>query len=155
MARVAHIPYLEKRPSGLFFRRRIPIGLRTSLNPDPGSNICLSIWTDVLSDAKILARSLTALSDMAFALMLERPVDHLSAQDIILLTKLARCQIAAHEAARAMADPRTEEAAIFAAQTERATQDMLRRALGPARGSAPPAAASPPRPPAARSDAAR
>ena len=28
-----------------------------------------------------------------------------------------------------MADPRTEEAAIFAAQTERATQDMLRRAL--------------------------
>ena len=109
----------------------------------------------VLSDAKILARSLTALSDMAFALMLERPVDHLIAQDIILLTELARCQIAAHEAARAMADPRTEEAAIFAAQTERATQDMLRRALGPARGSAPPAAASQPRPPAARSDAAR
>ena len=44
----------------------------------------------VLSDAKILARSLTALSDMAFALTLERPVDHLSAQDIILLTELAR-----------------------------------------------------------------
>ena len=43
MARVAHIPYLGKRPSGFFFRRRIPIGLRKSLNPDPGSNICLSI----------------------------------------------------------------------------------------------------------------
>jgi hypothetical protein len=42
---------------------------------------------------------------------------------------MARFQIAAHEALRASAEPRSEAAATFAAQTERATQDMLRRAL--------------------------
>lgn len=129
MPGVAHIPYLEKRPSGFFFRRRIPTRMREISNPDHGSNICLAMRTDVLSEAKTLARSLTALSDTAFALMLERPMDHLSAQDMALLTELARCQIAAHEAVRAMADPRTEEAAHFVVQTERATQNMLRRAL--------------------------
>lgn len=128
MPGVAHIPYLEKRPSGFFFRRRIPTGLREISNPDHGSSICLSMRTDVLSEAKTLARSLTALSDTAFAL-LERPMDHLSAEDMTLLTELVRCQIATHEAVRAMADPRTEEAAHFVAQTERATQNMLRRAL--------------------------
>lgn len=129
MARVAHIPYLEKRPSGYFFRRRFPTRLQEISNPDHGSAICLSMRTDVLSEAKTLARSLTALSDTAFALMLERPVNHLSAQDINLLTELARFQIAAHEATRAVAAPRSEEVANFAAASERATQDVLRRAI--------------------------
>lgn len=56
-------------------------------------------------------------------------MDHLSAQHVTLLSELARFQIAAHEAARAMADPRSEVAANFAAEAERANQDMLRRAL--------------------------
>ncbi|MBR9765987.1 MAG: hypothetical protein GYB53_21340 [Rhodobacteraceae bacterium] len=56
-------------------------------------------------------------------------MDHLSAEHVTLLTELARCQIAAHEAMRACTEPRSEAAANFAAQTERATQDMLRRAL--------------------------
>ena len=56
-------------------------------------------------------------------------MDHLSPEHVTLLTELARCQIAAHEALRASAEPRSEAAANFAAQTERATQDMLRRAL--------------------------
>ncbi|MCF7777414.1 hypothetical protein GLP59_07085 [Sulfitobacter sp. M220] len=129
MARVAHIPYLEKRPTGYFFRRRFPTRLKEISNHKHGSAICLSIRTDVLSEAKTLARSLTALSDRAFALMLERPVDHLSAQDVDLLTELARFQIAAHEATRAMAAPRSEEAANFAAASERASQDILKRAI--------------------------
>lgn len=53
----------------------------------------------------------------------------LKPKHVPLLTDLARCQIAAHEALRAAAEPRCEAAANFAAQTERATQDMLRRAL--------------------------
>lgn len=129
MARVAHIPYLEKRPSGYFFRRRYPTRLREISNVAHGSAICLSIRTDILSEAKTLTRSLTALSDMAFALMSERPVNHLSAQDLTLLTELARCQIAAHEAARAIADPRSEEAANFAATSERAAQEVLKRSM--------------------------
>ena len=56
-------------------------------------------------------------------------MDHLKPEHAVLLTELARCQIAAHEALRASAAPRSEAAANFAAQTERATQDMLRRAL--------------------------
>ncbi|TNF13005.1 MAG: hypothetical protein EP320_10525 [Rhodobacteraceae bacterium] len=129
MARVAHIPYLEKRPSGFFFRRRLPRALARISNPDQTSALCLSLRTDVLSEATCLVRALTALMDLAVALTTERPVDHLSAEHVTLLTELARFQIAAHEALRACAAPRSEAAANFAAQAERATQDMLRRAL--------------------------
>ncbi|SEN59628.1 DUF6538 domain-containing protein [Palleronia pelagia] len=129
MAGVAHTPHLEKRPSGFFFRRRLPRALVEISNPGQSSAICLSLRTDVLSEAKILVARLTVLTDAAFALTTERPVDHLKPEHVALLTELARCQIAAHEALRASAEPRSEEAANFAAQTERATQDMLRRAL--------------------------
>lgn len=129
MPGVAHIPYLERRPSGFFFRRRIPTWLQEISNPDHGTNICLAMRTDVLSEAKTLARSLTALSDTAFALMSERPMNHLSAQDTKLLTELARFQIAAHEATLGMADPRSEAAANAAVEAKRASQDVLRHAL--------------------------
>ncbi|WP_425072914.1 hypothetical protein [Sagittula sp. S175] len=129
MAGVAHTPYLEKRPSGFFFRRRIPSRQAEISNPVQKTSLCLSLRTDVLAEAKILVARLTALTDLAFALTTERPVNHLSAEHLTLLTELARCQIAAHEALRASAEPRSEAAATFAAQTERATQDMLRRAL--------------------------
>lgn len=129
MAGVAHTPHLEKRPSGYFFRRRLPRAFREISNPSQRSAICLSLRTDVLSEATCRVRALTAPTDLAVALTTERPVDHLSPEHVTLLTELARCQIAAHEALRASAEPRSEAAANFAAQTERATQDMLRRAL--------------------------
>lgn len=129
MAGVAHTPHLEKRPSGYFFRRRLPKAWVEISNPGQSSAICLSLRTDVLSEATCRVRALTALTDLAVALTTERPVDHLSPEHVTLLTELARCQIAAHEALRASAEPRSEAAANFAAQTERATQDMLRRAL--------------------------
>ena len=121
MAGVAHTPHLEKRPSGFFFRRRLPRAFREISNPGQSSAICLSLRTDVLSEATCRVRALTALTDLAVALTTERPVDHLSAEHVTLLTELARCQIAAHEALRASAGPRSEAAANFAAQTERAT----------------------------------
>lgn len=129
MAGVAHTPHLEKRPSGYFFRRRLPRAFPEISNPGQKSAICLSLRTDVLSEATCRVRALTALTDLAVALTTERPVDHLSPEHVKLLTELARCQIAAHEALRASAEPRAEAAANFAAQTERATQNMLRRAL--------------------------
>ena len=129
MAGVAHTPYLEKRPCGYFFRRRLPTAWVEIMNPDQSFAVCLSLRTDVLSDAKILVARLTALTDAAFALTTERPVNHLKPEHVTLLTEMSRFQIAAHEAMRACAEPRSEAAANFAAQTERATQDMLRRAL--------------------------
>ncbi len=129
MAGVAHTPYLEKRPSGFFFRRRLPKAWGEISNPGQKSALCLSLRTDVLSEATRRVRALTALTDLAVALTTERPVDHLSPEHVTLLTEMARCQIAAHEALRASAEPRAEAAANFAAQTERATQNMLRRAL--------------------------
>ncbi|WP_411975660.1 hypothetical protein [Sulfitobacter faviae] len=129
MTRVAHIPYLEKRPSGFFFRRRFPKAYFEIENPGPTSALCLSLRTDVLSEATCLVRALTALTDLAVALTTERPVDHLSSEHVTLLTELARFQIAAHEAMRASADPRSEDAANFAAKAEHTTQEMLRRAL--------------------------
>ncbi|MEP2981676.1 MAG: hypothetical protein ABJN39_18125 [Sulfitobacter sp.] len=129
MTRVAHIPYLEKRPSGFFFRRRFPKAYFEIENPGPTSALCLSLRTDVLSEATCLVRALTALTDLAVALTTERPVDHLSSEHVTLLTELARFQIAAHEAVRASANPRSEGAANFAAKAEHTTQEMLRRAL--------------------------
>jgi len=129
MARVAHTPYLEKRPSGYFFRRRLPTAWIEIMNPDQSFAVCLSLRTHVLSDAKFIVARLTALTDAAFALTTERPVNHLKPEHVTLLTEMSRFQIAAHEAMRACAEPRSEAAANFAAQTERATQDMLRRAL--------------------------
>jgi hypothetical protein len=99
------------------------------VNPDQVSAVCLSLRTDVLSDAKVLVARLTALTDAAFALTTERPVDHLKPEHVALLSEMARFQIAAHEALRASAEQRSEAAASFAAQTERATQAMLRRTL--------------------------
>lgn len=128
MTRVAHIPYLESRRAGFLFRRRIPCRLRSS-NLDPADFLCLSLRTHVPADAKELARRLTALCDLAFALATETGMDHLGNDDIKLLEALARFQIDAHAAARAMAAPRSEAAAMHAAACERATQEVLRRAL--------------------------
>ena len=130
MAGLAHIPYLERRPAGLFFRRRIPARLTEIPEPIHGSFLCLSLRTDVLRDARAIVRGLTALTDLAFALMTERrDMRHLAAENIRLLEALARFQVDAHEAARAQAGPRTMEAAEHAAACERATQEALRRAI--------------------------
>lgn len=128
MTGVAHIPYLEARKSGFFFRRRMPARL-ASVNLDSDNFLCLSLRTHVPGDAKDLARRLTALCDLAFALGTETRMKHLGTEDIRLLEELARFQIDAHAAARAMAPPRSEAAAHQAAACEQATQDVLRRAL--------------------------
>ncbi len=106
MAGVAHTPHLEERPSGYFFRRRLPKARVEVSNPGQSTALCLNLRTDVLSEAKILVARLTVLTDAAFALTSERPVDQLSPEHVTLLTELARCQIAAHEVQRASAEPR-------------------------------------------------
>lgn len=51
MAGVAHVPYLERRPTGYFFQRRIPAPTG-DLNFIHRHALCLSLRTHVLSDAK-------------------------------------------------------------------------------------------------------
>lgn len=129
VAGVAHTPHREKRRSGYAFRRRIPARTVEISNRDQSSALCLSLRADALSEASPFVRALTALTDLGFAMMRERRMAHLGADSLTLLTELARCQIALREKSRAMADPRSEEAANAAAAAERATQAVLRRAL--------------------------
>lgn len=128
MTGVAHIPHLEKRRAGFFYRRRIPSSLRPS-NLDPGSYLCLSLRTHVPADAKVLAARLTALCDLAFAKAAERDMHHLGENEIRLLEELARFEIEAFAATRAVALPRSELEAEIATERERLLQDKLRRAL--------------------------
>lgn len=72
--------------------------------------------------AIVPARVLARYSGNPQASSGDRDYGHASGRNMALF------QIAAHEAARAAAEPRSEAAATFAARTERATQDMLRRA---------------------------
>ena len=129
MADCAHIPYLERRPSAYFFRRRIPARIRLPEKSSAKSFLSLSLRTHVPADGKAVARSLTALTDLAFDLMSERMMQQCSAETMALLTELARFQIDVHEAARAVAMPRPEEAANYMVACERATREALHRAL--------------------------
>lgn len=140
----APLPYLERRPGGFLYRRRVPGRLapvrpvaETGAGPlcAPSENklsaafLRLSLRTHVPCEARILAMRLTAFFDLAFALATERHMDHLRPDQIEMLEALARFQIAAHAAARAAAPARSEAAARQVAACEQATQAVLRRAL--------------------------
>jgi hypothetical protein len=136
----APLSYLERRPGGFLCRRRIPGRAAPALPAaDPAfapqekkssaEFFRLSLRTHVPSEARNLALRLTALFDLAFALVTERTMDHLRPDQIEMLEALARFQIAAHAAARAAAPARSEAAARHAAACEAATQGVLRRAL--------------------------
>ena len=101
MSGCTHIPYLERRPSGYFFRRRFPTRLRKITNLNHGSFLCLSLRTHVPQDAKTLARTLTALTELAFALT-ETMMTQITSEHGQLLIELARFEIEAHHALRAM-----------------------------------------------------
>lgn len=128
MTAIANVPYLERRPAGFLFRRRLPARL-TPVNLVPADFLRISLRTHVPTDAKELARRLTGLCDLAFAMVTERDMDHLRPDDIRLLEALARFQIEAHAAVRAVAPPRSDAAARQAAACEQAAQDVLRQAL--------------------------
>ena len=121
MAGVAHVPYLERRPTGFFFRRRIPAP-KGDLNFIHRHALCLSLRTHVLSDAKILTSRLTALTDRIFAALTEKTMPIARQDAERLLVELARCELETFEAARAAAPARSEEAANYAAACESAMQ---------------------------------
>lgn len=137
-------PHLERRRSGYLWRRRWPRPPRArgAVTSPPENSVaepgrfsgpdrflCFSLQTHVLRDAKILARRLDALSDEVFAAQAEGRMAIAPQTADRVLTELARFQIAAFERARALADPRSPEAAELEMRREHALQETLRRAL--------------------------
>ena len=86
-------PYLERRPSGFYFRRRLPRAFFKENASDtkkidgnwfdPVAALSLSLFTTHLTDAKRIARRLTAASDALFDVMKERIDMPVSAQLMI------------------------------------------------------------------------
>lgn len=97
--------------------------------PSQKSFLCFSLRTHVLRDAKILARRLTEMSDLVFAADAEMTMAIALETQVWMLESLARFEIEAFERTRAVAGPRSPEAAALGLRREEALQDTLRQAL--------------------------
>lgn len=102
-------PHLERRRSAWYWHRRWPraITAEGGCNPSRNFALCLSLRTEVLRDAKILGRRLTALADTVFAVHAETTMAIAPHTHARLLEDLARFEIDAFERARALAGPRS------------------------------------------------
>lgn len=136
-------PYLERRPSGFYFRRRFPQrkegkcrfdskkGAGFWFDPPENSHaVCMSLFTTHLTDAKRIVRRLTAVSDALFDAVMERRDMPVSAQLIIAILADVRDQeIRAFEARRSSAPARDETAVNAALVREAQIQQSLREAI--------------------------
>lgn len=141
-------PHLERRPSGYYFRRRLPhlpppaggaaesaksppeTGAEKNLRtPRQTGSVCLSLRTHFLRDAKILARRLTAASDVLFAARTERHMP--IAADIMgaILGAVRDREIQAHERSRASAPVRSAREVDIAVTREADIQAALRNCI--------------------------
>ncbi|TNF12992.1 MAG: hypothetical protein EP320_10450 [Rhodobacteraceae bacterium] len=91
--------------------------------------LCFSLRTQVLRDAKILARRLTEMSDLVFAADAETMMAIAPEIQVRMLESLARFEIEAFERTRAVAAPRSPEAAAQGLRREEALQTTLRQAI--------------------------
>ncbi|WP_417248721.1 DUF6538 domain-containing protein [Celeribacter sp.] len=124
-------PHLEIRRASYYWRRRLPRFLRDEKNSPPPKKVflCFSLRTQILRDAKILARRLTEMSDLIFAADAETVMAISPDIQVTMLESLARFEIEAFERARAVAAPRSPEAAALDLRREEALQTTLRQAL--------------------------
>ena len=124
-------PHLERRPEGFFWRRRWPQAHLRRRPPAAAKNsfLCVSLRTQVLSEARILAQRLTALSDQVFAAVAEKTMPIAPDLAETILVSLVRFRIEAAELAREVAPHRPEATAAFELAQQRAEQEVLRRAL--------------------------
>ncbi|MEM5542648.1 hypothetical protein WNY61_07845 [Sulfitobacter sp. AS92] len=91
--------------------------------------LCFSLRIHVLSEAKILTRRLTEMSDLVFAADAEKMMAIAPDIQAIMLENLARFEIEAFERTRAVAAPRCLEAAASDLRREEVLQRTLREAL--------------------------
>lgn len=138
MPKVTH-PHLERRPTGYYFRRRLPAWLF-----EPGGNpigqpqnqksnsnliLTLSLKTYFLPEAKRRARQLTAASDALFAARTEQDMP-ISAEIMTAVLREVRDQeISAFERVRARSAERETADVDAALSREAAVQDALREAI--------------------------
>jgi integrase len=134
-------PHLEIRKTGFYWRRRLPLSPRDGRAvscglkdhgtkiPTEKSFLCFSLRTHVPRDAKIMARRLTEMSDLVFAADAEMTMAIARETQARLLESLARFEIEAFERSRALAGPRSSEAATMELRREEALQTTLRMAL--------------------------
>ena len=129
-------PHFETRRSGYYWRRRRPRSLshaddtcRNAPNCTPSrkSFLCFSLRTHVRSDAKTLACRLTEMSALVFAADAEKAMAISSQTQVQLLECLVRFEIEAFERVRAVASPRTPEAASMDLGREETLQATLRQ----------------------------
>ena len=102
-------PHLEIRRNGYYWRRRLPRSLRdrggcddaakdeTNRTPSKKSFLCFSLRTHLPSDAKILARRLTEMSDLVFAADAETTMAIAPETQVRMLESLVRFEIEAFE----------------------------------------------------------
>ena len=132
----AAYPYLERRPTGYYFRRRLPVALsRPSADPArskknaPKLFVCLSLETHFVREAKNRVCRLTAISDALFAARTATGMP-ISAKTIVTILRAVRDQeIRRHERARAMAPARTPSDICAAQHREAEIQAALRQAI--------------------------
>ena len=135
MSRTAH-PYLERRSTGYYFRRRLPAAAGNAPSPESAgeksgqtASVCLSLRTHFLRDAKALALRLTAVSDALFATRTEQDMA-ISAEMIGAILKAVRDhEVSAHERTRARAPERSPAEVEAALSREEAIQEALRDAI--------------------------
>ena len=134
-------PHLEIRRAGYYWRRRLPRPLcdRSSPSLEPArkektktsnqSFLCFSLRNHVFRDAKILARRLSEMSDLVFAANAEIKMAIAPDIQVNMLESLARFEIEAFERTRALAAPRSPEAAVLDLRREAALQTTLQQAM--------------------------
>lgn len=119
-------PHLELRPTGYYWRRRLPASLKKLLpkevKPPP---LCFPLKTKDRLQAARIARSLTALSEICFAAEIDMPPEVMTH----LLVSYARLEIETADRLRALTGPRTRTAAETALAIEAELRASLREAI--------------------------
>lgn len=115
-------PHLERRPTGYYWRRRLPASCRNRVKP---LSLCFPLKTKDRLQAARIARSLTALSEICFTAEIDLPPEVM----IHLLVSYARLEIEADDRLRATTGPRTRMAAQAALTVEAELRASLREAI--------------------------
>ncbi|MBI1492434.1 tyrosine-type recombinase/integrase [Halocynthiibacter styelae] len=115
-------PHLELRPTGFFWRRRVPAHAKMRFIP---AFFCFPLKTQVIREAAVVARRLTAISDICFYAEIDMSPDIMTN----ILTTYASLEIEASDRLRALTGPRSRQAAETALAVEAASRAALHDAI--------------------------
>lgn len=115
-------PFLEARPTGFYWRRRVPAAILPRYQTP---FFCFPLKTHVLREAAAVASRITAISDICFRAEIDVSPEVMTR----LLVTYARLEIEASDRLRALTGPRTREAAEAGLALETAIRASLRDAI--------------------------